>query len=104
MFWQDSLATSAVGGLRGIADFVHRCESASGALLIEVERRPEPSTMSTTRAALRSRRVAIAHSLIASTPSRLSSSRRLRIRWSTSGGCGAQSKISPTTRSGCRVR
>jgi cold shock CspA family protein len=44
------------------------------------------------------------HSLMASTPRRLSSSRWLRMPWSTSVGCGSQSKISPTTRSGCRVR
>ena len=43
-------------------------------------------------------------SLIASTPSRLASSTRSRIACSTSGGCGSQSVISPTTRSGSRVR
>ena len=45
-----------------------------------------------------------AQSLIASMPSRLSSSRRSRMSWSTSGECGSQSKNSPTTRRGSRVR
>ena len=45
-----------------------------------------------------------AHSLIASMPCRLSSSRWSSMCWSTSGGCGSQSRTSPTTRRGSRVR
>lgn len=54
--------------------------------------------------AIGSCRCAEAQSLMASMPSRLSSSRWFRMLWSISGECGAQSKISSTTRSGSRVR
>lgn len=43
-------------------------------------------------------------SLMALMPRRSISSRWLRTPCSTSGGCGSQSKISPTTRNGCWVR
>lgn len=47
---------------------------------------------------------AVDQSLIASMPSRLSSSRWFRMSRSASGECPSQSKTSPITRSGCRVR